>query len=77
MKQSYALYVFLYSYWFQLGVVMYDIRRKRILNSNSRKILFVHNIRFSRLLVFKFCTEYGNIGVVLCAKSQNDVVTKQ
>ena len=42
------------------------------LNSKSRETSFVHDIRLSNQIVLKFCSEYGSIIVVLCAKYRND-----
>ena len=47
------------------------------LKLKSRKISFVHNIRFSCPFVLKFCREYGSITAVLCTKFQNDWIIKK
>ena len=52
-----------------------DIRPK--LNHKSREITFAHNIRFSSLIVLKFCIKHNSNAVVLCMKFQNDGVTEK
>ena len=49
-------------------VAIYDILIKLVLNSNLKKILFVHNIHFSCPIILKICTEHGSIIAVLCKK---------
>ena len=40
--------------------------------TQSRKILFIHNIHLDNSIILKFCTEHGSNTAVLCAKFQND-----
>ena len=60
---------------FQGAVGMKYIPRKLTLTQISQN-LFVHNINFCCLVIWKLCTELNCVGAVLCAKFQNDWTTE-
>ena len=58
--------------WYTMGYCGIGYPPQTHIKVKSRGISFVNNVHFNCPIVLKFCTEYGSITAVLCAKFQND-----
>ena len=62
--------------WDQGLIKIWIIPPKSILNSNLKKILFVHCFFYRRQILLIFCTKHGSQAAMLCAKYQKNLPSK-